>query len=122
MLAATQASKTSKAHQIDRITSGLASLGPSEIRLRNLRSIVDSFATLAMTLAKQPVPYTLAMQKPGTSFRGEVMEDVLQEHKSDTLVGRKIAGTVFPSVIKSGSSVQSSSRGEVAVFKAQVLV
>ena len=108
--------------KIDYMTSKLSGLEYSEARLGHLRRIVEAAANLATDLGKQTVLCRVILDKPGTTFDAESMEDVLQDRSGDVLQGRPIQSVVFPSVKRWGDESGKNYDKCITIMRAQVLV
>ncbi|KAI9716642.1 MAG: hypothetical protein M1812_005180 [Candelaria pacifica] len=108
--------------KIDSLTSPFSETPQDSNRTSHLHQIVQTASNLAFEVAKQRPQYTLKLERVGSTFSPNSMEDVLQDSKGDQLQGRAVKAVVFPAVTKWGDDEGENYERAVVVSKAQVLV
>jgi hypothetical protein len=102
------------------VVSNVAGVEYSEGRQRQLTTIVQNAAELALDLSKQRMNFVL-LHPSDDAFEPAVMEDVLQESRGDHLRGYQVLSVVFPAVVRYGDEHGEGFDRRNVISKALVL-
>ncbi|RPB01608.1 hypothetical protein L873DRAFT_1676024 [Choiromyces venosus 120613-1] len=117
--------------RIDNLLSPFSATPNQPERLHFLSRIIESAATLASELGCQLAKFKVLSEPPETPFHSAYMEDVYQEHETQTdpqtgksvnaLDGKIILAVVFPSVVKWGNERGEGYEEMTVLLKTRVL-